>query len=204
MSIKKPDILILIILISVLSCAISCGRYSAPISPERTSPRFIQSFTVTKTSDGLQISWAAPDTNQRGDKLNSLYGYRVYKLDATSGVPDLKDLMLAGTIEDHTLKLLKQKRKEAIEGGKISRKIRLLEEESKIAFNDKDVLANHTYIYKITPYNSIFVELEPDQLLKVILKENGVESQNVENEEFTQISEDDDAVFNKEIEEEEN
>lgn len=169
----------------------ACGRFAPPIAPELTSPKSVDVYTVTAVgpeNKSIDLQWTAPAEDVRGKKLKDFYGYNIYRQDITSELPSSEKYSLINTLPDVTVELLKQRREDAINKKLISRKTTLTQEEKTVHFKD-DVVVNHTYIYKISPFNSIFVEVEPDKLLQVKVLPQSIESSMLENTDFKQQDE---------------
>lgn len=228
----------------------SCGRMSAPIAPEKTSPKFIEGFSINPVSGNpvpatgkTKLEWFVPTRDQRNEKLKELYGYKIYRLimdpaDFNEGcltivpppagpVPDptalatitptatptdtpmpasdeeriarekvcsdlhttlkKKNFELIQEIPDTAIFALQERKRVARENNVLSRKLSLTDEEKKITFEDQ-INKNKIYIYSIVPYNSSFVELDPDILNFVFNNtESGIFFKQYQNPQYEEI-----------------
>ena len=84
-----------------------------------------------------------------------------------------KNFDVIETIQDVAISNLKVRKKEAREKGEISRKVKLLDSEKIIQFKD-EISHGRKYAYKIVPYNSSYVELDPDILNVISIEDSKI------------------------------
>jgi hypothetical protein len=174
-----------------------CGRYAAPVPPERTSPQAIEFATITPAKNSISFSWLAPEKDARGDELVTLSGYRVYRRlvssnqydkyemhsgenDDESRLPtprtvvntDQLEFSLITDIPDTSFNLLQKRREEAREKGTPVRKVSLSSQERTYTYKDTDVEVGREYLYKVVAYNTSSVEGPVLKLLRARASES--------------------------------
>jgi len=161
-----------IVLVLCVSIA-SCGRYGPPRPPEAFAPKAVNELLVTPTSDKLTFQWKSPDKDLRDKELKSLDGYYVMKAnekDVKESFELDKSLVKIGEIEDRNIEERDKLRKEAREKGEISRRVNIASEKKIFTFDDKDLSAGQTYLYRIIPFNQGDEKGKPSSIVKVLFK----------------------------------
>ncbi|MGQ9687660.1 MAG: fibronectin type III domain-containing protein [Desulfobaccales bacterium] len=78
----------LLLVISVLTIVLACGKKEWPLSPDLLAPAAVRNFHLAQNGESLVLSWDFPRENQVGQPLTQLEGFRLYRA-ASSGIsPD--------------------------------------------------------------------------------------------------------------------
>lgn len=148
--------------LAVLILAVSgCGKYGKPRPPEYYAPAEVRELTVSASLQGVAFNWLSPEVNNRGRALEDLEGYRIYRreLDANSRLRDpYAKFDLIGTIEDTHINELVELKRQAVEQGQLTRKIKMDEARSRFQFVDRSAVPGKSYFYQIVAFNQGGVE----------------------------------------------
>lgn len=150
----------------------ACGRYGDPLPPEAFAPAQVQELTVVPKAEGLVFQWKSPEVDRRGKELDSLEGYSIYR---SSDVDEFEDFLRdpeelgeeRAALEDTSVVVRDEKRKEAREKSLPSRRIGQSDELVKFEFLDSGLVPGTTYGYVIVPKNQDGVEGDYRQFVRV-------------------------------------
>ncbi len=163
--------------IVILVTLSSCGRYGPPLPPEMLAPEAVRDLKITALQEGVSFEWSTPLLDRRGEKLEEMSGYLLQR----KTLEDSADLVSKNlrfetvmTVEDLSLKDLKERKKLAKEKGRVSRKVKADTELQRFNVSDTTVQNGINYIYRIVPINQGRVEGRSLEYAQVLF--NGIDS----------------------------
>ena len=162
-----------ILVISIIFCACSCGKYGKPRPPEDFAPAEVKQLAVSASVQGVTFNWYAPKKNNRGKPLDDLEGFRIYRreLDSTSRLADPNAKFdLIGTVEDPFLNEFLEQKRQAIEQGQLSREVKMDEEKEKFEFVDRSAVPGKSYYYQVVGFNQGGVEGKVVERINVVFR----------------------------------
>lgn len=172
--------------ITLFAFLMGCGLEGPPLPPEDFAPKDVTILETKTDAEGVILRWRSPDVDSKGDPLESLEGYIVYKREA----PDIlawdrsnSEFTELTRISDPALAEVMELRKKAREEKKLSRKIKVPEERKFFEFKDKNVQKGKTYFYKVTPYNQGGVAGKASDFVKVLFNDDTSEIFTIANRE---------------------
>jgi hypothetical protein len=77
----------LLLTLVILAAGGACGRKEAPLSPDLVLPGPVKNFRLSQEGESLVASWVLPRTNQLGQPLTQLKGFRLYRCAAAGSAP---------------------------------------------------------------------------------------------------------------------
>jgi hypothetical protein len=170
-------------LCTVLTCSIAfsifagCGRYGPPLPPEKLSPREVSSLVVTPTERTLELSWRAPERDQRGKELKQIDGYRIYRKEIvkSSDITDntIDETLIADIRDSHIIER-ERLRKEARAEGKPGRKLDAPDEMKVFKYTETPPELGRSYLYTVIPYNQ--GDIEGEVRLQYVVTWKGTQS----------------------------
>lgn len=83
----RRGLLALLLACLVLIMAGACGKKAAPLSPDLVLPGPVKNFRLSQEGASLVASWVFPQTNQLGQPLTQLKGFRLYRGAAAGTAP---------------------------------------------------------------------------------------------------------------------
>ena len=137
-------------IIFAASVLVGCGRAMPPRPPEDFAPVSVSSLTADKVGDSLRISWRAPKSNQLGEELTNIAGYRVLRRNTKE---DESSFAVIGEVADSHLLQLANLRAEARAAGLSGRKIKIPDSETAFSFVDSSAVKGDLE-YHIVPYQN--------------------------------------------------
>jgi len=166
----------------------SCGRYGKPIPPEAVAPRQVQNLQITTNDQGVKFNWDPPSHDVRGKKLKEIDGYFVYRRDSEIGEDIIKkhkssNFDLLTTIADTHLKVLKERKEEALSKDEPARRLKADDSLTKFEYLDSKVSPGQLYFYKIVAFNQGDEEGQVRKLIKILFKGEQSEVTLVDNSE---------------------
>ena len=151
----------------------SCGKYLPPLPPEYLAPSAVKNLQVTADVQNIVFNWESPDTNQKGEDLKSIEGYRIYRKELVKQSDLINDeiqYQLITTINDTHLEVLDKLKKEALEANLPTRKIKVGDELKKFTYIETNLTPGKIYAYQITPINQDGTEGEVNKIVKVLFR----------------------------------
>jgi hypothetical protein len=164
-------------IISIFISISACGRFAAPIAPEKVAPQAVENLVAQATDNGLILTWTTPENNRIKKPLRFMDGYSVYrkKIVNPKDVTDDKiEFELLTEIADKAIKDREDRKEQTRELGGITRRVKLDPVLSAVRFEDQPLERGKTYLYKIVPTNQNGVEGEVRQFVSITFR--GLES----------------------------
>lgn len=153
-----------------------CGRYAAPVPPEVSSPKAVESVTVESLDGRVNFTWLAPVESREGKELERLDGYRILRKELESPsepIIDEQDFDEIAQLPDLSIQKLVDQKEAARRGGKPFLRLKLADYERTVKFSDNSVKQGKIYMYKIVPYNHWAVEGEVKEFVRVVFRGPG-------------------------------
>jgi len=170
--------LLALLVLTITSFTVGCGRFAPPIAPELIAPGAIRLFVVKTDDTGVLLSWKSSLKDGRGKELQSIDGYRIYRklINKQSDITDQKvKFDLLATLRDLHVEEREKRRAEARALGKPGRRIQASAETQAFEYLDSTPTVGETYLYQIVPFNQEDVEsLSPQSVLILF---SGIKSQ---------------------------
>ncbi len=69
----------LLVTLLALGLSFACGKKEGPLSPDLVLPSSVKEFRLFQDGESLLASWVFPPTNQLGQPLTQLEGFRLYR-----------------------------------------------------------------------------------------------------------------------------
>lgn len=155
------------IAVLLVSLIVGCGRYGNPLPPEMFTPQAVKDLEAKASLTGIELSWMAPSNNMKGDTLESIDGYFVWRRKQVTQAGEVEDFEQVATLEDNHLQIQQQLQEEARAKGKIARRVKVKDELKLFNWLDKDVEAGTTYYYRVIPFNQGDTEGEINKEVRV-------------------------------------
>jgi len=140
-----------LLILPLILILIGCGKYGPPLPPEVFAPASVDSLAAVATDSGVIISWFSPRVDRRGRELRSIKGYRVFRVEESVDETEPPDFTELAFLPDTHIEVREQLREEARERGEIVRRVRVDSELTTFEFFDSEVMAGHSYTYKVVP-----------------------------------------------------
>lgn len=153
-----------------LLTSFACGRMAAPVAPEALAPASVSDLKILGQSDGVFLSWRAPETDQRGADLKYIDGYKIYKragYGASKSNAAVSNFEVVAVVKDLHLIALNQKMAELRAQGQPGHKAKVDSSLKAFSYIDKQVETGKTYIYKVVPFNQDSVESSSYALVSI-------------------------------------
>lgn len=172
-----------IVTLSVLAAAAGCGRMGPPVPPEMLAPEQVEALKVTGTQDGVNFAWESPKSDQRGEALKMIDGYRIYRkrVERAGDVTDESiPFEVVNEISDHHLIELEKERDKFRQAGRPAHRARVDKAFTVFNYTDRGVSSGNTYLYKVVPTNNGGVESQSFQLVKVLWRGDSSEVKSID------------------------
>ncbi|MDC0358178.1 hypothetical protein OAO01_05120 [Oligoflexia bacterium] len=186
--IKFSVSIVLVLTMTVFFSA--CGRLGPPLPPEAFSPQAVQYLETFPELHAVRFAWESPGGDLRGQELESMDGYRIYRrelLKEADLVEDEDEFEIITSVEDKHVKVREELRDAAKLAGKPARNISAEPALKIFEYTDSDVQPGKTYLYKIVPFNQDDVEGQVLQLVRVLFRGESSEIAILEQDAFEDV-----------------
>lgn len=162
----------------------SCGKYGAPIPPERLAPKAVYDVEALGYQRGVVFKWTGSTDDVRSKDLKTMDGYYIEKACAEDkdelgfeiGEDKIKELDFEqiAIVNDRQVQIKEELKKEALAKGLSARRVSVPKENLKFNYIDENIKRGDICYYKIIPFNQGDVKGQEGQIIKV--KFNGEDS----------------------------
>ncbi len=134
---KTCRLVVLFLVLPALTLASACGKKETPISPDLVLPGAVREFRLAQEGQSLTASWLFPQTNQLGQPLTQLQGFRLYRAAAPGTAPAkgcAPEFVLAADID------LTYPKAGNVQG-------------ERVVYQDRDLTPGKCYSYRVAAYS---------------------------------------------------
>lgn len=123
------------VMVLAAACSLtSCGKRDFPRPPQLVRPKAIQDLRAHPVADGIRLTWTRPTTTAEGRAM-----------------PDLDGFMISRAVEAPMINRPEELIFEHIATIHLDDRARF-DQVRKMTFDDRDVVAGHVYVYRVTAF----------------------------------------------------